>query len=200
MRRQAVPACLCLTLLWAALPSPATAQARQGFWAGAGGGLGLSDVTCDDCAGDREVGGSGYVKLGWTLNDQVLFGAEFNFWEKFALEESLEATVSLYNLSGTVTYYPSASRGFFIKGGAGTSAAEVDFDLAGTAVTAEIGTGFGLLAGAGYDLRVPGRGISVTPAVNYWYGRLGDVTLRGQPSLDNWKHDVIDFTIGITFH
>jgi len=56
----------------------------------------------------------------------------------------------------------------------------------------------GLLAGAGYDIRV-GRNISITPAVNYWYGWAGDLAFGGELST-NWKHNVVDFTVGITFH
>jgi outer membrane protein with beta-barrel domain len=189
-----------LALVVIMLPSAASAQERKGFWIGVGGGFGSADVSCDDCDDDREGSGSGYLKLGWTLSPQLLVGAEFNLWAKtFAIEEGVTATANLYNISGTLTYYPRASSGFFVKGGAGASTADVDFDLQGTNATVEIGTGLGLLAGAGYDWSVSPR-ISITPAVNFWYGQLGDVTLRGQPFQDNWSHNVVDFTVGITFH
>jgi len=189
-----------LALSCVAVPSVATAQERGGFWIGLGGGGGSAGIRCDDCEPDREGGGTGYLKLGWTLNEHVLLGGEVNLWNKtFALEEDVTATANLYNLSGTLTYYPKVTSGFFVKGGAGASVADIDFDLAGTNVTVDVGTGPGLLAGAGYDLRV-GQRISITPAVNVWYGQLGDVSLAGAPFLNNWKHHVIDFTLGITFH
>jgi len=151
------------------VPSVATAQGRQGFWFGVGGGFGSADVTCDDCTGDREGSGAGYLRLGWTLNERVLIGGEFNVWAKsFALEDGLDATASLYNFSGSIAFYPTTS-GFFVKGGAGASTADLEFKVTGTNVTVEIGTGFGFLAGAGYDVRVS-RNVSITPAVNYWYG------------------------------
>ena len=59
--------------------------------------------------------------------------------------------------------------------------------------------GLGLLAGAGYDLRV-GRNISITPAVDVWYGQPGDLTFGSETLARNWKHNVVDFTVGITFH
>ena len=189
-----------LALSWAAVPSIATAQEREGFWIGLGGGIGSAEIRCDDCDGGRESGGVGNIRLGWTLNSNLLLGAEVNLWNKtFALEEDVTATANLYNLSGTLTYYPKVTSGFFVKGGAGASVADIDFDLAGTNVTVDVGTGPGLLAGAGYDLRV-GQRILITPAVNVWYGQLGDVSLAGAPFLNNWKHNVIDFTLGITFH
>ena len=189
-----------LALLCVAVPSVATAQEREGFWFGIGAGVGLAEIRCDDCDTGRENGGVGNIRLGWTLNEHLLLGGEVNAWAKtFALEEDLTATAKLYNVSATLTYYPKVTSGFFVKGGAGVSGASMDFDLARTNVTVEVGTGPGLFAGAGYDLRV-GRRISVTPAVNVWHGQLGDVTLSGAPLLNNWKHNVVDFTLGITFH
>lgn len=200
MRCRSWSACLSVTLLCLALPSLASAQERQGFWGGLGGGWGSSDVACDDCDGDREGSGVGYFKLGWTLNERLLVGAEFNIWSKtFAIERDVEATANLYNIFGTLTYYPNAASGFFVRGGAGAAIADVDFDFAGTDVTVEVGTGLGLIAGGGYDFRISPR-ISITPAANFWYGQLGDVTLRGEPFLNDWKHNVFDVTIGITFH
>lgn len=119
-------------------------------------------------------------------------------WAKTsALEDNTKATTNLYNGSVTLTYYPSSTSGFFVKGGAGLAVADVDFVVAGKNVTVEIGTGPGLLAGAGYDLRVARR-ISVTPAVNVWYGNLTDISFFNNKGPS--KHNVVDFTLGITFH
>lgn len=189
-----------LTLLSVALPSAVAAQERKGFWFGAGGGLGTAGISCDGCEGGRESSGVGYLRLGWTASDRLLIGGEINLWNKqYALEEGIIGTANLYNFSGTLTFYPSASAGFFVKGGAGSSTVDLDLDAEGTNITVEVGTGLGFLVGTGYDFRV-GQRISITPGVNFWYGNLGDVTLRGQPFLNNFKHNVVDFTLGITFH
>ena len=187
--------------LWSvAMPSAATAQERDGFWFGIGGGGGSAAITCDDCDEGRENSGVAGIRLGWTLTKRLLIGGELNVWDKaFAVDEGVKATAGLYNVAGTLTFYPKVTSGFFVKGGAGMSAADLQFNVAGTNVTVDVGTGPGLIAGAGYDFRV-GRKVSVTPAVNVWYGQLGDVSLAGAPPLKNWKHNVIDFTLGITFH
>ena len=171
-------------------------QERHGFWIGLGGGLGSADATCDDCGqGDRENSGVGYLKLGGTLNERLLLGGEMNVWTK----EQEGVTLNLYNATGTLTFYPQASSGFFLKGGVGISFVDTEFREGSTTITVDLGTGLGLLAGAGYDLRV-GRNISITPAVDFWYGQPGDLTFGSETLARNWKHNVVDFTVGITFH
>ena len=184
---------------WSAA-APAMAQERGGFWIGAGTGLGSTGVSCGGCDSEREGGGTGYIRAGWTMNDRLLIGGDVNIWRKGAeLEEGLKATINLYSVLGTATFYPSRSSGLFVKGGAGVSLLDTDVDFAGMNFTVEMGKGLGLLAGVGYDFRV-GRRISVTPAMNAWYGDLGDVKVSGETLFERWKHNVVDFTIGITFH
>jgi len=180
------------------LPSAAAAQDRRGFWLNVGGGVGSATVTCDDCEGGRETGGVFAFRLGGSLSERVLLGGEFNLWtKKYAIEPGVDGTVNLYNLSGTVAYYPTGS-GFFVKGGAGMAIADVDVNIEGATVTVDVGTGFGFVTGAGYDIPI-GRRWSITPGVNFWYGQLGDTTLGGEPFANNWRQNVVDFTVGITF-
>jgi hypothetical protein len=197
--KRTVTSIICTSVLVGlALPSAAAAQERRGFWFNAGGGVGSATVTCDDCDSGRETGGVGTFRIGGSLSERVLLGAEFNLWaKKYAIEPGVDGTVNLYNLSGTVAYYPTGS-GFFVKGGAGVAIADVDINIEGTTVTVDIGTGFGLVTGAGYDIPLSRRW-SITPGVNFWYGQLGNTTLGGEPFANNWKQNVVDFTIGITF-
>ena len=191
---------LVLALLCGAYPSSALAQNRQGFWFGLGGGFGSANATCDDCdSSKRESSGAAYIKGGWTLNERVLIGAEFNLWsKKYAIERGVEATVNMYNASGTLTFYPSASGGFFVKGGGGVALVDTDVKASGSTVTVDLGKGPGLIAGAGYDIPLGGR-IALTPAVNFWYGSLGDLKILGNTFTSNWKQNVLDITIGFTF-
>lgn len=192
---------VCLSAVsWVASASPASAglhpQERHGFWIGVGGGLGSADATCDDCGeGDRENGGVGYLKLGGTLSERLLLGGEMNVWTK----EQEGVTLNLYNATATLTFYPQASSGFFLKGGVGVGFVDTQIRENSTTITVDMGTGLGLLAGAGYDLRV-GKNISITPAVNFWYGQPGDLKFGSETLASNWKHNVVDFTVGITLH
>jgi hypothetical protein len=182
-----------------AFPSIASAahpQERHGFWIGLGGGVGSSKATCDECeGGERETGAVGYVKLGGTLNERVLLGGEFNLWTK----EEEGVTLNFYNASVTVTLYPQPSSGFFLRGGVGASFVDTEILEDSTRITVDLGTGVGLIVGAGYDLRV-GKNISITPAVDFWYGKPGDLRFGSEIFAHNWKQNVVDFTIGVTFH
>ena len=198
MRRVFV-VCLVMTLGWIAFPSAAVGQDRSGFWFGVGGGYGSADVSCSDCGGGRESSGVGYLRGGWNLNPQTRIGVEYDIWTKtFAIETGVEGTVNLSNVSGTITYYPAPTANFFIKGGAGVSLVDTEFNVQGSKISADLGKGFGVIVGAGYDIRV-GRRWSVTPAVDFWYGHVGDIKFVGQTLFNDWKQNVIDFTVGITF-
>ena len=171
-------------------------QERHGFWIGLGGGVGSANATCDDCgSGDRETGVAGYVKLGGTLNKHLLLGGEVNVWSK----EQEGVTLNFGNFAATLTLYPQPASGLFIKGGVGLSLVYTEFREGSTTVTVDPGYGLGLIAGAGYDFRVK-KNISITPAVNFWYGKPGNVPHDGEPFFTNWKQNVVDFTVGVTFH
>jgi hypothetical protein len=189
-----------LTLAWIGMPSVAAAQNRQGFWFGVGGGYGSAGIACDDCEDSgREGGGAFYLKGGWTLNPRVLVGGEFNFWSKtFEVEPGVTGAVNMYNIAATLTFYPQAKSGFFVKGGAGAAMTDMDMKASGISMTVDLGTGFGFIVGAGYDIPL-GRKIAITPAFNYWYGRPGDLKVMGQTALTNYRQNVFDFTIGIVF-
>jgi hypothetical protein len=177
---------------WAGHP-----QERHGFWIGFGGGYGSASASadCDECGGDdRESSFTGFFKLGGTLSPNVLLGVESNVWVK---DES-GATLTLGSVTGTITVYPSATGGFFLKGGFGASFVETsaEFDAFDVSLNK---TGWGVLAGIGYDIRV-GRDISLTPCINYTYGKPGDLVFEGEDILPGWKQNVVSFELGITFH
>lgn len=179
-------------------PQSAFAQTREGFWFGIGVGAGQADVTCDDCAGSTtENGGSGYAKAGFTLNPHVLVGGELNVWTRRKDFDGTNAWFTMYNASATLTVYPSATAGFFVKGGAGVAYLDTDIERRNSTFTIDLGSGAGFLVGAGYDIRM-GK-LALTPAVNYWFGNIGDLNSRGDRIATGWTQHVVDVTIGVTF-
>jgi hypothetical protein len=172
---------VCALLLSAAGTAQAQdAPLRQGFWIGGGLGYGSMGLSCDFCDGlDREGGVSGYFKLGGTLRPNVLLGVETNGWTK----SQGGATVTVANLSGAAYWYPMTASGFFLKGGAGYSVLSEE-DGFGTGSE----SGFGLLAGLGYDVRV-GHNLSITPVANWFRG-----------GFDGGSTNVLQFGVGVTGH
>jgi len=37
-------------------------------------------------------------------------------------------------------------------------------------------------------------------AVNVWFGQIGDLEVEGETFVGDWKQNVIDLTVGLTFH
>lgn len=184
------------------VPGVAGAQTRQGFYFGLGGGIGSATASCDQCGDDdRKNGGSGFVTAGWALNPHVAIGGELNVWARREDVADSDQWLYMYNASATVTLYPSATSGFFVKGGAGVAYLDTDLEVVDRVFELELGRGPGFVAGVGYDIQV-GR-IAVTPALNVWGGRIGEVKARGggvnAGALSGWKQQVVDVTIGITF-
>jgi len=147
-------------------------NARSGFWFN--GGLGYGSLGCQDC-GSREGGLSGNLTVGGTLNDRFLIAFGTAAYTKSV--EGERFTVGLYD--ARIRFYPSRTNGFFVTGGAGIG--RVSF-------LGESETGFGLLLGLGYDIRVA-RNVSLTP---FWNGYA--------MSSSNVDANVGQLGIGITIH
>jgi len=167
-----------LSLAFLAMPSLSSGQdqTREGFFIGAGFGWGSLGVTDGD---GRESAASGYLKLGGTLNDQVLVGAESNAWVKD--EDGVSMTVT--SVTAIIQFYPSPTSGFFLKGGAGFSTTSISF----WGLTVEE-TGLGLIGGLGYDYRL-GTNFSLSPYANYVRG-----SYEGGSTTD------IQLGVGVTWH
>ena len=146
----------CIGLLLSALVAvPASAQSnpqtRQGFWINFG--VGAGSLGCDDCGDERETGTNLNLRMGGTLSQRLILGGELNFWTKTEGDISL----STGHMGPIILFYPSASGGFFLKGGLGLASTTLELG----SVTLEE-QGVGLTLGLGYDARV-GRNFALTP-------------------------------------
>jgi hypothetical protein len=147
---------LALGFTLAAVPAHAQhPHTRSGFWFS--GGLGYGSLGCDGCDG-REGGLSGGISLGGTLSQKVLIGIGTSGWTK----EQFGARLTVGTLDARIRFYPSATGGFFLTGGVGIGSIHASF----TGLGSETETGFGVLLGLGYDIRV-GTNVSLTP---FWNG------------------------------
>ena len=190
---------------------------HEGPWMGFGLGYGFADVSCTDafflvCDHTESAGGvTGLLTIGWTLTPKWLLGVEANFWSGHSDPRSssepddffLITAPTLGNVSISGYFYPSRSRGFFVKAGAGLSLHATSREGVSTS------RGWGWTAGLGYDLRVA-RSMSLTPVASYQFASIGAADLftsEGVPpelaelnSAHGLKHHVIDVGLRITLH
>ncbi len=179
-------------------PSVARAQRHSGAWLSAGAGVGITKVRCDTgCDADSETGGMLFVGGGVAASEKLLFGAEFGSWTKeFDDANGFARSLRLNSIHGVVLFYPADSSGIFVKGGFGIAYANVR----GTSflVNPDLGAGTGITYGVGYDISL--GGVYLTPAVGFQHGFLGDaVEVVGVPIIRGWRHDILQFTVALTF-
>jgi hypothetical protein len=180
-------------LLAALLPASLAAQRpqiREGFWIGFGLGQGNLNWKCDSCVAQDHGGPTGFLRLGGTLSQKVLLGAELNFWSLDFGATEITAGYTAF----TAYWYPSATGGLFLKGGFG-----------GAIYTRQTGTaeatskGGAIVLGGGYDIRV-GRKISITPMLSFWGSNKADLTDNGTTVETGFRHTGGTIQLGITFH
>ncbi len=152
------------------------AQTREGFWIGFGlgaGSLGIEGGT------DRDTGVVGYLKLGGTISERFLLGVESNAW----LKDESGVTVTHTNHSAVAYFYPSATSGFFLKGGLGSARLLEEVSGRNTSET-----GGGAVLGLGFDARV-GDNWSITPVLNFNYG-----------AFDGGNTNIVELAVGVSWH
>jgi len=161
---------------------------RQGFWLAFGLGGGAESFDANDGLGwsDDKGGATGYLKLGGTVSQSLLLGAEANVWASRYRGQGYDRTLS--SLMFIAQWYPAPRSDFWLRGGLGWAHDELDLypNTSGNVVTGRNGTA--LAVGLGYDFRVS-RNVSITPSLD----------LQGQRYRDHDER-VVSFGIGVTFH
>jgi hypothetical protein len=190
-----------LTAIALAAPSLAGAENRRGTSLSLAGGVGSSTVKCDGCVPrGAHAGPSGELALAWSLTDRLMIGASFDVWSGRGLDGSTDTSTRtiLNTISGTVAWYPAASGGFFIRGGIGAAVVNQDIRPVPVHSVVDFGSGLGLIASAGYEIRTGGRWLLV-PSVQLRHGWPG--SLRDEASVveRNFQFTALAATLGITF-
>lgn len=166
-------------------------QIRQGFWVSMSGGTGNLNWSCDGCAKLDHGGGAIALRLGGSTSQNVLLGAEFNY----VLVDLGTAEINGGYAAFTVYWYPRATGGLFIKGGAGVG---TFYRHSSDTVTAQ-STSAAVLLGAGYDIRV-GRKISVNPMLTLWSSNKAYLKDDGVPIATGFRQYGVALQLGLTFH
>lgn len=167
-RGLAKAAVLALMLVPGAARAGDNPHKHSGFFIGFNLGAGTADATIPGAEDtDREWGGSGNLRLGGAINDNLLLGAETSGWTK----EENGVTLSLGTLAAAVTYYPGES-GLFLRGSIGFASASYEVDLGGGLTQSETENGLGLGAAFGYEWRLTQK-FALGPQVEFVYLNIG---------------------------
>jgi len=169
----------------------ATAQhpvTREGFWGAIGFGYGHNSLTASNATFADSAQGGGvafFFKAGGTVSPSLRVGGEGNLW----LKDVSGLTETVGNVSAALYFYPAPRSGFFLKGGVGLASYELSQGNASSTTT-----GFGLVAGLGYDIHLGGK-VSLVPVANFYWGHDGDMS-----PVPGIQHKIYDVGLGIQYN
>ena len=135
---------LVVGLAFMASPLEAQDAVRDGFWGSVGGGVGFN--LTENSEGERLSGFTALARAGWALSPKWVVGGDVIGW--FYGEGGVDLTRGF--VGGTVLFYPSATGGFYFKGGIVGAFSRVSANVASDGTTWGLGTTLGL----GYDIRL----------------------------------------------
>jgi hypothetical protein len=165
-----------------------------------GMGYGRGNSSCDHCKAGPSVGGLTAVgSVERAVSPSFQTGVTFDSW----WHSSGAATERMIHVLGSFHAALSRSDSFvsllcfarcFITAGAGLASYHANVPPSVS------GTGWGLMAGYGYDLPLA-HGIQFEPAVRYVFGRVGDLGLAGGGGTfaTGWKQHWMEFGAGLRF-
>ena len=183
--------------IWLGLPLTAEAQERKGYSVAVGVGAGSLGSSHREGSGSRQAVAVTHISIGATVNQQWGVGVDLGGFDVDVAD--LPGPVTCDFISGTLAYYPGSASGFHIKGGVDALISDLHIvDEFGTKATAHVGTGFGFMAGTGWDVHI-GRRFWLTPALSFRHGRPGDLVVAGRTRVADWKYNMAGATVGIKF-
>lgn len=178
-----------LLVLTVGLQATADAQrpnTRDGFWIGFGLGAGWLGFNGDVDSDSREIGGSGYLRMGGSLSQKVLIGGEITGWGKEVDGEN----VSVGFLGAVILFYPKSTGSFYLKGGLGV----LGYDEGPFG-----GAGFSITLGLGNEFRV-GNNFSIVLFANAVGSTGVEVKVDGVGTGVNIDPSILQMGVGVGWH
>jgi hypothetical protein len=157
---RALSAVPCATLLLALVPAAAAAQSTAAttplpsrLWLTGGGGFATLHGDCQTCEADYPYrhGSSWLMNAGYRVNTRMDVGSEL-FWVPI---DTTQGNIRTTHFDAVAQFRPWASKGFFMKGGAGMAYVRNWVDIFGTdSINSKA---LSLVIGAGWEFKGPGR-------------------------------------------
>ena len=146
--------------------------------------------SCSICRTDRNLGPTGYLRVGVPLRSGVLLGAEANFWtrdgEPSDGDDQREWT---RGYSAVVHLYPRPSGAFFVKAGVGQLSFQANERLSTRSV--------GVQLGAGYEFRV-GQKLYLSNYLNLLASSYGSLQSGSDQVVDDVNVTLVQIGVGLT--
>jgi hypothetical protein len=163
-----------------------------GMFCGAGAGGGWTRVACSYCRRDYAFGPVVFARLGGSLGQRALLGAEASAWTRNDAEEDVRLLTG--SLMAVAWLYPSADGPLYLKGGLGA----VSYRVYGAGDDDDLSSlGPALQLGAGYEFRLSDR-LLLTNYVNVLASRFGKLRSGEVIVVDNLGVTSLQFGIGLT--
>jgi hypothetical protein len=160
----------------------------NGVWFSAGVGSGWARVACGICTADRQVGPTGYLRVGTSISPGLLLGAEANAWTRDSDEEG-DGRDWTRAVSAVAYLYPRPEGSLYVKGGVGYMNYHAEPDVS----TGNIG----LQLGAGYEFRL-GRTFRVNNFVNLLASSFGSLKTDDAEVVDDVSVTLLQLGVGLT--
>jgi hypothetical protein len=181
-------------LLIVAFLSPAALRAQSrdapaGIWMSAGIGGGWARVACSICNPRRQLGPSGYVRIGTSIGPGLLIGAEANAWTRQRTDGDENARDWTHAIGAVAYLYPRADGPLYVKGGLGYIGYHADPD----ASTRNLG----LQLGAGYEFRL-GSSLRINNYLNLIASSFGSLRNDESQVVDDVSITLLQIGVGLT--
>ncbi len=159
------------------------------IWLSAGVGGGWSRVACAICRTQRNLGPTGYLRIGANVRPGLMLGAEANGWTRAPGEDQREWVGAL---SAVGYLYPRPSGALFVKGGLGYLTYRTN-DAEDQLKTSSLG----VQLGAGYEFRV-GSSLLITNYLNLHASSFGSLKEGDTQVIDDVSVTLLQLGVGIT--
>ncbi len=184
-------ACIGLLVMSAGQVVAQGSNPREGLWWGLGFSYGWTHVRCDICVANRGAGISLTGRVGGTISQSVLLGAEANGWT--TSEEDVDEFLGSFGAA--LSWYPASNGAFYLKFGFAYVSYRID-DPENRLTS----SGFGPQLGAGYEVRFS-RSFSIQPYINSIITiPNGELDINGDRQATGVSMSLLQLGLGVTWH
>ncbi len=158
----------------------------EGWWIGAGLGLGWGRVSCEFCRNERHPGATAHIRFARPLNSKVALGGEFSGWTHNIEEDEVRELIGAAQAVGY--FYPRPNGMWYLKGGLGWMTYRADKAFS---------NGVGVQLGGGYEFPI-GGGLTLTNYLSIMALAFSSIRTEDDIVLDDVGISLLQIGMGVT--